>query len=264
MHKKTWLAALATAALMGTAQAAPVTLTGADLLTTPDASFPSVQPKLSDTSLIFEWGTSHGPPLMNLVRYGVNSDGTLQPIGDATISATWNLTRLACIGFCAGGDDGTTQSDWDAHFFLSDGTRMFGFALSDGNNGSLTVLRDADAGSTGVSRVIDGVIEQGFGFPAIGSAVDVNVSFTLHDGSLTGRFQSLGIDRSWTWVDTLSRTTDLALLLAQDNDSGERYQVNYLQFPDTAAVPEPTTVALVGAALLGIAAARRRKPPPGA
>lgn len=237
--------------------AAPVTLTGAELLTTPDASFPSVQPKLSGTSLIFEWGTTHGPPRMNLVRLQVNAGGTVPQTGDFTISTTWNVTRLACIGFCASGDDGSTLSDWDPTFFLSDGSTMLGFGLSDSHNGVLSAFSDNDGGSTGNAPVTH-YYEEETGFPAIDGPLSVELDFTLHDVGLTARIRFLGIDRSWTFSEGLARSSNLALVLGQDNDSGERTRVDSIEFQAGGVIPEPGTIALVGAALLCASATRRR------
>ena len=218
-----------------------------------------MQPKLTGTSIYFEWGTSHGPPLMNLVRYRVNPGGTLPVTGDVTVSVTWNVTRLACIGFCAAGDDGTTQSDWDPRLYLSDGSTMLGFGLSDSHNGVLNALSDTDGGSSGQDPVMH-AYEEETGLPAIDSPLTVELDFTLHTTGLTARIQYLGIERTHTFAGTLSRTADLALVLGQDNDSGERNQVNSIQFPDAGAAPEPATLALVAAALASFAATRRRKP----
>ena len=250
---------LALGLLAGSAAvAAPLTLTGADLLSNPDASFPSVQPTLQGTSLIFAYGAGQGPPLPNLIRYRVNAGGAVAPIGDVTISAIWNVTRLACNGFCAAGDNGSTASDWDPRFYLSDGSTMLGFGLGDSNNGSLDAISDNDDGSYG-RDTSSYWTEPGTGYPAIGGSLSVALSFTLHDSSTTGRIQYLGMDRSWTWSNALVRSSSLALMLAQDNDSGERLQVNWLQLPGASTVPEPATLALVGAALLGAAATTRRR-----
>ena len=259
-HMKTWQALGAICMVAGFAvTAAPVTLTGADLLSSPNASFPGAsQPRLAGSSIYFEWGVSHGPPRMNLVRFQVNSGGSVPQSGDATISATWNVTRLACIGFCAAGDDGTTASDWDPTFYLSDGATMLGFGLSDSHNGILSAFSDTDGGSAG-SAPVTHYYEEETGFPAINGSLTVQLDFTLHEVGSTARIRYLGLDRSWTFANTLARSSSLALVLGQDNDSGERYQVNSIQFPDAAEIPEPTSVALVGAALLAIAAARRRK-----
>ena len=229
------------------ASAAPLTITGADLLTAAEASFPSTQPKLDGTSLIFEWGTSHGPPDLNLVRYQVNPSATLPPSGDVAISAVWNVARLPCNGFCAGGPSGIT--DWDPYFALSDGTNVVGFVLGDDNGGQVVAESAVDGGPYSDGRAIF-LWEKGTGFPEIGDSLAVRLDFTLHDTGATARVRYLGVDESWTFANTLTRSSGLALLLAQDNDSGERYQVNSLQFPAAAAIPEPTTLALVGAALL--------------
>ena len=234
------------------ATAALVNLTGSELLTSPDASFPSIQPKVQGTSLVFEWGTSHGPPLMNLVRFRVNAGAALPADGDITITATWNITRLACVGFCAGGSD-----DWDPFFALSDGSTLTGFRISDENSGNLSAATDADQGATGTDRT-PLTSEGGTGLVALGDSLSVALTFTMHDSGLTGRIQYLGIDRTWTFANTLGRTSSLALVLAQDNDSGERYQVSSLQVNDGLSIPEPTTYALIGIGALALGQTRRR------
>lgn len=245
------VAALA-ATLVSSAGASLVTLTSSELQSSPLVSFPTFQPTVSGTSLTFAWGTSHGPPLMSLVRYRVNSNGSLPSSGDVTISAVWNVTRLECSGFCATGDDGLTRSDWDPRFYLSDGATMVGFGLGDSNGGTLTAIADRDQGAYGTDAS-QYWREDGTGYPAINGDLAVTLDFTLHDIGLTARIRYLGIDRTRTFTETLARSPALALLLSQDNDSGERYRLNYLQTQDAGLLVEPGTLLLVALAPCGLA-----------
>lgn len=244
------------AMLVSSAGASLLTLTGSELQSSPLVSFPTVQPTASGSSLTFAWGTSHGPPLMNLVRYRVNSTQGLPSTGDVTISAVWNISRLECSGFCAAGDDGLTQSDWDPRLYLSDGSTMVGFGLGDSNGGTLTAIADRDQGAYGTDAT-QYWREDGTGYPAINGDLAVAVDFTLHDSGLTARIRYLGIDRTWTFSETLARSTALALLLSQDNDSGERYRLNSLQAQDAGLVAEPGTLLLVALASGGLAVRHR-------
>ncbi len=252
---KTWKATFGAICMVAgfAATAAPLTLTGAELLTAPNASFPSVQPTIAGSSIVFEWGTSHGPPWMNLIRYHVNPGQALPPTGDVSVSAIWNITRLSCEGWCSAG-----SGDWDPYFALSDGSTMVGFGLTDNGDGSIMGVTDVDLGPSGSNRVSHWQ-NSNLGYPSIGDALTVALTFTLHDVGLTAEIEYLGIVTTWTTAFTLSRTNQLALVFSQDNDSGERYQVNYVQFPDATEITEPSTVVLLGLGIAGLAAARHRK-----
>ena len=226
-----------------------VTVTGADFLVSPNVSFPGVLPSQNGDSLVFQGGG----PGTQLMRYRVNPDGNLPVNGDVTINVVWDLTRLACIGFCAGG-----AADWDPRLFLSDGSMMFGYSFGDNNGGQVLESSAADGGSFYFSEHLYGQ-QTGTGYPDIGSNFILSLSFTLHDDGITAHLRYPNVDRTFTWTTPLARTTSLALVLAMDNDSGERYQLNSLQFPTPATAPEPATFALAGISLIALGFTRRCK-----
>lgn len=250
MRKVRSACALLVLAMAPMSAAVGETLSGVDLLSSPFASFPSQVPKVAGTSIYFEWGIGAGTPLMNLVRFQVPPGATVPSTGDVVLSATWNVTRLSCLGFCA-----PAPEDFDPSFMLSDGTTMLGFGLGDNNGGQLVSQSDFDLGPAGLARTLYS-LETGTGFPAIGDAFDVELMFTLHDAGTDARIKYLGIERTWSFAQTLSRS-GLSLVLGQDNDPGERYQVNSLRLPDAEAVPIPPTAWLVLGAIVCAAFTRR-------
>ncbi len=250
---KTWQTALGAICMVAglAVTAAPLTLTGAELLVSPNVTFPTVTPALNGTSLVLGGGSHYA----KLLSYGVDPTNNIPSAGEVTVRVIWNLTRLVCVGECSGGSD-----DWDPMFLLTDGSMMFGFQLADNSGGEVWTTSFTDLGTAGANWTRYGS-QSGTGFPDLGSSISVSLDFTLHDDGLTAHVQYPNVDRSFTWQTPMARTSNLALLLVMDNDGGEQYQLNYMQFPDLAAVPEPSILALVIAAMVGIAATRRRSYP---
>lgn len=217
--------------------ASAVPMTGTDLLTSSSVSFPSTQPRQLGSSLVFEYGTGHGPPRMNLVRFTL-ADAIAASV--ANVTATWQIRRLACVGFCAGG-----ATDWDPQFTISDGATMVGFGL--GDEDIVNAFSQADLGATADTPAVH-FLEHAASLPGIGEALAVTMHFTLGTSGVKARIDYLGESFTWLFSESLSLAS-LSLVFGQDNDSGERYQVDSLSV-DVAQVPEPSTAWLVAAALL--------------
>jgi hypothetical protein len=213
-------------------------MTGTDLLTSPSVSFPSTQPKQVGSSLVFEYGTAHGPPRMNLVRVDL-ADVLLTSL-PATITATWQIRRLACAGFCAGG-----STDWDPQFTISDGTSMVGFGL--GDEDIVNAFSQTDLGATAYTPAVH-FLDHATPLQGIDDGLAVTMHFTVGvGGGVKARIDYLGESFSWLFSESLSLAS-LSLVFGQDNDSGERYQVDGLSV-EIAAAPEPSTAWLLAPVL---------------
>lgn len=226
------------------ATAGVVTLTGADLYDDPSVTFPTTQPTLDGSSLIF------GPSNTGLEELLVFSLGH---VGEGTVSVTANLTHLACTGSCVG------DEDFDPHFLIGDGNNYVGAVIADNVGGQFLGTTMTDSGTVGTNRTLDSVFT-GAGYPAIGETFDVYIDFLITSTlttvnvsflSGTGTFNSSSIV-----IDPLA---DLGFVFMRDNDAAEQYQINSLRIASPSIVPEPGTFALFGIGLAGIGVIGRRR-----
>ncbi len=153
------------AAPPGAVDAAPVTLTGADLLTYSSASFPGTPPVVSGSSLIFESGLSSERLLVLPLVQPTPATESVH------VTVSLNLTRLACSGACAGG-----AADFDPLLLLGDGYSYLGGVPADeGVGGFITCVA---SGNT-VQRGEDVVLFWGAGYPGIGESFDITLDWYL-------------------------------------------------------------------------------------
>ena len=247
---KTVFAALCLAA-SSAASAAPLTLTGADLLGSAWVTFPTIQPTVSGDSLMFGQNGS----LAKLMVLNLSDAGVVLGY-DQHLMVKVNLTRLPCTiqnAKCAQ----SQSQDFDPRVLLGDGTYLLGGNIGDNDNGHGTAHEMFDSGTLGVP-ISSSALFTNAGFPAIGSVVEAYFDFMI-GGTLTTMGMAFNAGSgTYTFANSLSIGTDLSLVLLKDNEDGERYQVNFVTIDVRSQVPEPATLVLVGAALLGAAATRRR------
>ncbi len=138
------LHALALVFSTGAATASVSVLTGEDLFDSPDVTFPTTQPSLDGTSLVFGPGNQAHEKLFELL---IIQAGALSLSGSATVSITINLTRLPCSSGCAG-----NENDFDPHVMIGDGSRLVGGLVADNGGGQGFAVEMDDAGNVGTNR----------------------------------------------------------------------------------------------------------------
>ena len=239
-------------ALSATASnAVTLSFTGADLFNNPNVTLPSAATSLSGTSLVFGPGTASWEklvvlPLSSLGQW-IDADG-------AVVTASLNLTRLACTGSCIGG-----AIDHDPPIALGNGSRIVGTQISNNDNGSAYLDEYTDLGTSG-SRVRHDILFTNSGFPEIGNLYDVEVQFTLNAADTVVDVTLLGGSGQAT-ASAVGRPADLDFLFMSDDNSGEQYQLNTLSITSDAlsAIPIPPAVWLFGSGLLGLIGLSKRK-----
>ena len=197
------------------------TWTGAELLDEPRASFPTVTPTVNGTSIVLGSGNGND----KLVQLALVPAGFCAPsVPSCTISAQLNLTRLV--------------DDSDPFILLSDGSHVIGGVIVDNLNGGAGIYTGEDLGSNW--RPISGQdVLSDLGYPAIGESVVAHLLFDLRptESLVTISFRGGTATRSLAGLD---RTQALSLLLARDNEGGERHQLNSLS---VSVNPTPSALA---------------------
>lgn len=213
-----------------------ITYSGSDLYNDPNVSFPTLQPTLSGTSLVFGTGSA---PYSKLLVLPLFPAGTLDTTSPTTVSVSINLTRLACVtNFgCAGGIE-----DSDHTFALGDGYNLVSGAASDGYNGAGTIIEYSDLGNT-AEITYNLIVFTDAGYPAIGSAFDVNLLFTL-DTATTINLSFLGGSGSHSGLLGLDRSAAIDFVFLSENDPGEQYQINSITISSPAIPSPPIPIAI--------------------
>lgn len=204
--------ALVLCALMPPAQA--TTLTGADIFA--QATFPTGGATLNGTSLVIGPSSLYTYQKMLSLPVSTFLDGN-------TLDVSFDMTRLACAYSCGG--------DSNPIIGISDGNIVIVLAPGEDFNGALGVSAWYDLGDQASSFLYAITLATNVGYPDIGG----NYNFTLHyefgaTGTYTeGAMNAATISYSHPYA---LNTSNLHLVLFHDNDFGEQYQINALDFPN--------------------------------
>ena len=236
--------------LIATAQvgAGIVTLTGADLNTDPNASFPGTRSRTVVGSSL-DIGTATGD-LEVLLIYDLLPAGTfsgLSPTADFTVNL--NLTRVTL--------------DHDIWYGLWDGTNVLGVTSWDGDRSSRYFGMTSD-GSTAFLGGSLGTTSYSAAIP-VGESFDIGGEYSLSAAgpSFHAVFPD-GSDGPTVSTATFDRTAAISLLVLMGSPS-EQTSINSLTiegpFIGSAVVPEPSSLALLclGACITAARATRRSR-----
>ncbi len=225
--------------------AAPLTLTGAELYANSAVTFPTIQPTLNGSSLVF----GPGGQFVKLMVVDLPAVGIVLGV-EQPLTVTVNFTRLAA----ASGQ----PWDFDPYIFVGDGSYLLGASIADNISGAGTAQEFADSGTSG-SYISSTVVFGDAGYPPIDGTVEVDFAFKF-GGTVADMTMAFGAGSgSHTFSRTLNVASGLDLILLKDNDGGEQYQVNFITLDAPSTAPEPSTLSIALLGLAGLAATRRRR-----
>jgi hypothetical protein len=215
MHAKIRTAVgVALVALAVSATAGNKSWSGDDLYAAKQISFPTTEPTLDETSLLFGPGTE---PNGKLIQYTIKN---VNPKHDTLIRIRATLIRLS--------------ADWDPYIVVSDGARWIGVAIFDPSaasspTGGMARMEGADLADRGLPDYYTGaiIVVAAGGFPGVGETVDVTLEFLLSDASTTVAGAMLGGAGSFV-APPLNRSSSLSVVLMRDNEPTESYGVETL------------------------------------
>ncbi|WP_218312467.1 hypothetical protein [Alteromonas antoniana] len=221
-------------------------ITGADLLTNANVSLPGASTSLNGSALQFSGGTTYSTLFtLNLSNYGFGLGAEESTSGSIELVNT----RIT--------------SDSDIWFGLWDGTNLETFTSWDGNrsseytNGSYTTGAASFVLGTGGTTLTYGATQ------AIGSQLNLMLSFDLMAKSMDHTISSLGFSRSSTLTPAFNTSGSLYFLVGKGSD-GEVVQIDSLTVNGGSIVTDPIdasappAVLILGAGLLLLLVRKRQ------
>lgn len=183
-----------------------VCLTGADIAAYSETTFPTLQPTLSGSSLVFEAGVSYS----TLVDIPLTAPGDIAPGSPIVISIAVSQTRLT--------------ADNDLLVVISDGGAGYGGAAQDNLEGVLIAYQVNQTGNS-YSWNQESFIGTDAVAPAIGDAQEFSLTLTLNAGYTTVSGQWNAVDSAQNLGGVLDVANGLSLQFLAE-DGGEEYQIN--------------------------------------
>lgn len=256
--------ALALLPLPASADPEVVFLSGQQLLTAPNVSFPVEAPTLEQTALVLGPATSRS----SLIEVAYPAGGNWSEIGVPTAVVNWQLTRLACdvSGPGCNDDGGAAGVDHDPIFYLRQGNKAYAYMVADNDHGTIVAGSFEFQGNTSDAWAEASVrAANTYFFPTIGQRYNIDLSFLMYSDRveatmnfvLVGRTDIRSYAYTFTNFGGFDPMKPYSVGILHDDNPGERYMLNSAGI---AAVPEPPTVASIsaGLAVLAFAFSRRR------
>ena len=216
--------------------------TGQDFFGDAEVSFPTATPTVVGTALDL------GALVDNevLAAYPLAAAGTFGAADDVVALFQLGLTRRS--------------DDFDPVFLVSDGTNVVGGQVGDNPNGSARAIDGTLAGAT-VTVSGDPLLFDNAGFPALDGSLEAEVEVQMGATGSDVRVAFLGSEVTFSSTRVLDRSAELSFLIVANSQvgTGELYRLEAANLE--IELPEPSALATlwVGAAVLGVFAARRRR-----
>jgi hypothetical protein len=238
-------------------------LSGEQLLTAPNVSFPGTAPTLEQTALVLGPATARS----SLIEVAYPAGGNWSEVGAPTAVVNWQLTRLSCdiSGPGCNDDGGAAGVDHDPIFYLRQGNRAYAYMVADNDHGTIVAGSFEFQGNTSNAWAEASVRATNTNFfPTIGQRYNIDLAFVMYPDHVAATMNFVLIGRpdirsyaySFTNFGGFDPAKPYSVGILHDDNPGERYMLNSAGI---AAVPEVPAGASISAGLAMLALALRSR-----